>query len=437
MPMKRLIIVITLSALVFAPPSKGSAQVRGTAMGNLVSVISDGPFDAARNPALLALQPADTALAAYVRYRAFDDTDIENKSSLHMDTDEPKTFNAGAVAAYSMKFSGPVLGLAVGEMGRDLLSKRKSGVTYHSGIMEKEEEDTFETNPSLAVALGLPLAGGSSFGVQLITTYGYKRTEKTSDYCDPGYIPPAPYCIARLGKNTGIEKSISARAGFGYSLQTPATQIGLLLTSGTVTLAKNELEYNHVEFDIAAPALHGRDSTPYKAYYTESPRLVFGGYHRLSPRLGFAFEAAYTILNITSRKERDIAVNVLPASNDSVTPLERNYTVTTDDSLQFKGGLEFTARDGLSFTFGAGYDFQKSTRESKIENQMKIRLDMEVIYAMLGAHLALGQGTGISILLSGGRAAIDMSMDLNKSFSIVLDDTVYMLDAAIAVTTRY
>nr|HPI14206.1 hypothetical protein [Spirochaetota bacterium] len=67
----------------------------------------------------------------------------------------------------------------------------------------------------------------------------------------------------------------------------------------------------------------------------------------------------------------------------------------------------------------------------------KIRLDMEVIYAMLGAHLAIGQGTGISILLSGGRAAMDMSMDLNKSFSIVLDDTVYMLDAAIAVTTRY
>ena len=428
--MKRLIIVITLSALVFAPPSKGSAQVRGTSMGNLVTVISDGPFDAARNPALLALQPADTALAAYVRYRAFDDTDIENKSSLHMDIDEPTTFNAGAVAAYSMRLSGSVLGFAVGEMGRDLLSKLKSGVTYHSVIMEKEEEKTLETNPSLAVALGLPLAGGSSFGAQLITTYGYKRTDKTKDYYNPGLI-------ARLGKNTKIEQSISARAGLGYSLQTPATQIGFLLSSGTVTLAKNELEYNHVEFDIAAPALHGRDGTPYKAYYTESPRLVFGGYHRLSPRLGFALEAAYTILNITSRKERDIAVNVLPATNDSVTPLERNYTVTTDDSLQFKGGLEFAARDGLSFTFGAGYDFQKSTRESKIENQMKIRLDMEVIYDMLGAHLALGQGTGISILLSGGRAAMDMSMDLNKSFSIVLDDTVYMLDAAIAVTTRY
>lgn len=432
--MKRLISALVPAILLFAFPSSGNAQVRGTAMGNLVTVVSDGPFDAGRNPALLALQPTDTAAAAYVRYRAIDDTDIENKSSLPINFGEPSTFNAGVVAAFSKKLGGPVLGFAVGEMGGDLVSKRESRVTYYSTYTEKEKEKTFETNPSLAIALGLPISDGSSLGVHLITTYGYKRTAKTKDYYD---TPPPPDPIARLNKNDKTEQSISARAGFGYSLRSSGTQIGFLLRSGTVTLRKQELEYTHVEYDLAVPPISGANSTPYKVYYTESPQFVIGGYHRLSPLVGFALEAAYALSNTSYNRERDLNISVTNGGNDFITPFSRNYTVTTDDSLQFKGGIEFVARDGLSFTFGTGYDYRESSQKSETMNRVSIRSKMEILYATLGAHYALSQATDISVLISGGRVKMDAKLNQESVFSVRMESTEYILDAGLAVSTRY
>ena len=106
--------ILVVALAVSAIPAAGSAQVRGTGMGNLVSVVSDGPFDAARNPALLSMQTTDRSAAAYVRYRALDDTNVDYDSSLLIDVGEPSTINAGGVAAYSMKRSGSVLGFAFG-----------------------------------------------------------------------------------------------------------------------------------------------------------------------------------------------------------------------------------------------------------------------------------------------------------------------------------
>lgn len=430
--MNRLILVLALAIPLIAFPSKGDAQVRGTAMGNLVTVVSDGPFDAGRNPALLALQPTDTAAAAYVRYRAIDDSDSEYKSSLTIDVGEPSTFNTGAVAAYSMKLTGAVLGFAVGEMGGDLLSLQESRVTYYSAYTEKEKEKTFEANPSLAIALGVPLSDGSSLGVHLITTYGYKRTAKTKDYYDNLLNP-----LARLDKNDKTEQSISARAGFGYSLRTSGTQIGFLLRSGTVTLRKQELEYTHVEYDLAAPAISGANSTPHKVYYTESPQFAVGGYHRISPLAGFALEAAYTLANTTYNRERDLSISVSDGGNDFITPLSRNYTITTDDSLQFKGGFEFAPREGLAFTFGTGYEYRESSQESETMNRVSIRSKMEILYATLGAHYALSQATDISVLISGGRVKMDAKLEQESMFSARIDNTVYILDAGVAVITRY
>lgn len=428
--MNRLIPALAIAILLSVFPSKGSAQVRGTAMGNLVTVVSDGPFDAGRNPALLALQPTDTAAGAYVRYRAIDDSDSEYKSSLTIDVGEPSTFNTGAVAAYSMKLTGAVLGFAVGEMGGDLVSLRESRVTYYSAYTEKEKEKTFETNPSLVTALAFPVDDTSALGMQLIVTGGYKRTDKTKDY----YMGIPRIATFEIRK---IEESLTASAGFGYSLRKNDTQVGFLLRSGNVTLRRQSLDYDHKDIDSGIyPS--GSDSTPYKAYYTEAPRFIAGGYHRLSSNFGFAFEASYMLSNTTYNRERDASVSVeIAPTPDFVISFARNYTITTDDSLQFKGGFEFAPREGLAFTFGTGYEYRESFQESETMNRVSIRSKMEILYATLGAHYALSQTTDFSILLSGGRVKMDAKLDQESVFSARIDNTVYILDAGVAVITRY
>ncbi|HSV96681.1 MAG TPA: hypothetical protein VLM75_07085 [Spirochaetota bacterium] len=427
--MNRPILALPLVLFLVAFPSAGSAQVRGTAMGNLVTVISDGPFDTARNPALLALQPADHAAAAFVRYRAVDDSDIDYNSSLPISVGEPSTFNAGGVVSYSMKLSGSVLGFVFGEMAGDLVSYRESRNTFYAITEEIEKEKIFEVNPSLAVALALPLTDGSSIGFQLITAVGYKRADKTKDYLS-GPI------IASLDTQK-TDQSLSARAGFGYSLRTPKTQAGFLLRSGTITLRKQELEYNHVEYDLAAPEISGSNSTPYKAYYTESPQFVVGGYHRLSPLVGFALEAAYMLSNTSYNRERDLTTSVLDGGSDSITPFSRNFTITTDASMQFKGGIEFNVMEGLAFTFGTGYDYRESSQESETIGRVSIRSKMEILYATLGAHYSLNQATGISVLVSGGRLKMDAKLEQESLYSIDIDSTIMIVDAGIAITTRY
>ncbi len=428
--MNHLKITLVIALVLCVLPSAGNAQVRGTGMGNLVTVISDGPFDAGRNPALLALQPSDSAIAAYLRYRSMEDTDTDYNASLTIDVGEPSTVNAGGVAAYSKKLGGAVLGFAIGEMGEDLFSLRETKTTYVSTFEEKEKEKIFEANPSLALALALPLSEGSFIGVQLITGFGYKTTDKTKDYIS-GTL------IARLEKNLKTEQSISARAGFGYSLRTPETQVGFLLRSGTVSLRKQELEYNHVEYDLAAPEISGANSTPYKAYYTESPQFVVGGYHRLSPLVGFALEAAYTLSNTSYSRERDLNISVSNGGNDFITPFSRNYTITTDASMQFKGGVEFNVREGLAFTFGTGYDYRESSQESETTGHVSIRSKMEILYATLGAHYSLNQATGVSVLVSGGRVKMDAKLEQESLYSADIESTVLIIDAGVAVITRY
>ncbi len=428
--MNHLKITLFIALVLCALPPAGYAQVRGTGMGNLVTVISDGPFDAGRNPALLALQPSDSAIAAYLRYRSMEDTDTDYKASLTIDVGEPSTVNAGGVAAYSKKLGGAVLGFAIGEMGEDLFSLRETKTTYFSTFEEKEKEKIFEANPSLALALALPLDNGASIGFQLIVTGGYKHTDKTKDYWN-GAVK-----IATLDTRKK-EESLSARAGFGYSIRKNNTQAGFLLRSGDVTLRHQSLDYDHKDLDSGYyPS--GEDRTPYKVYYTKAPQFAIGGYHRLSPLIGIALEALYTLPNTTYNRERDTStsVNIAP-TNDSITPFSRNYTITTDASMQFKGGVEFNVREGLAFTFGTGYDYRESSQESETTGHVSIRSKMEILYATLGAHYSLNQATGVSVLVSGGRVKMDAKLEQESLYSADIESTVLIIDAGVAVITRY
>ncbi|MCU0845362.1 MAG: hypothetical protein MUC76_10595 [Spirochaetes bacterium] len=258
--------ILVVALAVSAIPAAGSAQVRGTGMGNL-----------ARNPALLSMQTTDRSAAAYVRYRALDDTNVDYESSLPIDVGQPSTVNAGGVIAYSIKRSGSVLGFAFGEMGDDLVSLRESKATYSPSYIEKENEKIFETYPSIAAALALPLTDGSSIGFQVIVTTGYKRTDKTKDYFN--IITP----IASLDTQK-TDQSISASAGFGYLLRTQNTQAGFLLRSGTASLKRQTFEYDHQDIDTPIASRSGSDSTPAKIYYSESPQFTVGGCASLKGR---------------------------------------------------------------------------------------------------------------------------------------------------------
>ncbi len=179
--MNHLKITLVIALVLCVLPSAGNAQVRGTGMGNLVTVISDGPFDAGRNPALLALQPSDSAIAAYLRYRSMEDTDTDYNASLTIDVGEPSTVNAGGVAAYSKKLGGAVLGFAIGEMGETCFPSGKRRPRTSPPLRRRKRKRY--SRPPFPRARARPAAlGGSFIGVQLITGFGYKTTDKTKDY---------------------------------------------------------------------------------------------------------------------------------------------------------------------------------------------------------------------------------------------------------------
>ncbi len=162
-----------------------------------------------------------------------------------------------------------------------------------------------------------------------------------------------------------------------------------------------------------------------------------GGYHRLFPELAFAIEAAYTLPGVSYGKERDLNINVTNGVNDILLPVSRNYTITTDAALLFKGGIEYTPREGLAFTLGGGYDYRKISNESQTSGHRSIRSTIELWYAMLGAHYALTADTGISLLVTSGYVRSEAEFDLENLYSLRLDSTVFIFDTGIAVSTRY
>ncbi len=424
-------------------PGQAGAQIKGSSMGGLNAVVSDGPFDASRNPALLFFQKETGTVGAFVRYRAYDDTDITFRNAPgQVDESIDTTLVGGGGIAYSSRLGSTVLGFSFGDAGGDFYnsSTSKSSLLLSSGtVIQRDDMDNREINPTLALSLALAVSDHSSIGFQILTGYSQNDSFTSRDI----------FYISSLSEKLKIDhttRSIEFTAGFGYLYATPDSQVGLLIRSGTGMLQQQQMDLRYT--DIADGATDGLGSgslitdnsfkrtrlTPFQWIYPNGMNITLGGYKRLSPLLAFALESVYVISNSYSSEDFKLQDDI---ANDSYTVKNITSNTTTSDSMTFKGGVEVNLSQSLLVTAGLGYGYFRSVSGSKDEStSTTTRSEYDLYYATLGCHYSLSRSSVISLITNA--AKITSKADLKQSsFSLSLKQDLFFLDAGLAVTTAF
>ena len=133
--MKTLKTCVTAAVILLASLGSAFAQFKGSSMGMLTSIVSDGSYDTSRNPALLVLQPAEPTCSLLLRYRTLDDYkySIDNAPA-DIELGEPSTTVMSGNASCSFKAGGGRLGFAVGDAGKDLYSMSKQDTSFSNPV---------------------------------------------------------------------------------------------------------------------------------------------------------------------------------------------------------------------------------------------------------------------------------------------------------------
>jgi len=394
----RVYLIISLSVIAFFYNYNLSfAGGKASSMGGLVAVVSDGPFDASRNPALLSLQKNKNAVGIFFSYKphfaryssAQADTSIYGSgvSNYNIDLDvyakngKPDIYGINGHLAYSTKIMGSFIGFAITNIEADQYSiyKRIDKTTFLMTVTElstsyTSNEENYERtieknkniNPCFVTAAGFNITNKSSVGLQFIL--GYSKKEEESIITARNVSNSYEYYEETTTRED--TNAISIEAGLGYLYKENDTQVGLLIRSGEITRKKKELEVGYKAYHIQTPPsftfLPSRSSAFSSiGRYTKGATLAAGGYRRINNFFAIAFEGEFRFENVYN--DRDIELiepdngdyfyYSYPYPSSPITCSQRSK-----NSIFIKGGAEFTPVSMLAFTLGAGYTFYHSER---------------------------------------------------------------------------
>lgn len=341
------------------------ARGKGSSMGNIRSVASDGPFDAARNPALLPLL-AENSAGAYFSYKYF--SGIETDSSQNISINNPgiasiETTNYSASdpditgmsghVACTFAFDNTSIGFAATESGKDQYStiKNKSytelsgtlGGTTPVTLNIKSESETEEINPAFAASLGFRLSNENLIGFQIIITTLNKVEKSKSDLITAGYNESKQEIIKK-------DRGISAEIGLGYLKKTDNTQIGLLIESGNFSWIKKNADYNYYKNDyVTSSEYTGKSSRSIDGEHTTGINLTAGGFSRINSFIALAFEASLRMADVFTDKDMQLNTDIDPPVFE-----KKSNTITIKNTYSIGGGVEINPVNDLAFMLGIG-----------------------------------------------------------------------------------
>ena len=442
--MKTLKTCVTAAVILLASLGSAFAQFKGSSMGMLTSIVSDGSYDTSRNPALLVLQPAEPTCSLLLRYRTLDDYkySIDNAPA-DIELGEPSTTVMSGNASCSFKAGGGRLGFAVGDAGKDLYSMSKQDTSFSNpvapGVIQDESAKTTEMNPVLTSALGWQLTNESSVGIQLFTGYSQKVIDSTRELVVSGLVSE------KIDTERTIQ-DIGAALGIGYLHHSRDYQVGVLLRSGPVILQREQMEmkYSDIRDPSSVPPGIGMDgfnnstdstrSTPLRFMYAEGMSITAGGYKRLSQSLAFGLESAYTIGN--SHTDEDLVLVDDPGM-DYYDLQKITLSMHSKDTIALRGGVDITLAPPLSLTGGGGYEYRRlSSGSDDDDSHSRSKSTLNLYYATLGIHYLLNGRTALSLVAVGVKLSGDGKLE-EESFSLGLDQDVYLLDMAFGVSTTF
>lgn len=402
--------------------SEAFPRGRGTAMGDLRSVVSTGPFDTVRNPALLISQTAENAFGFFCSYSAYfpvDDSfnnvlNTENKAtSTYLDfeceTDQEKQDITGMSAqmANSTRIGDVVLGFALTDVDNSQLTLSEKEVSSYNvavdsfsnfvEIKRSETSKTTEINPGFATALAGSISDTSSIGMQVLVKYYGKEEEReiTEKHVVNSITEQSVY-----EKREHEIRKISAELGFGYLYSKDDIQAGLLVRTGDYSWIEKSLKIQIHTESIATPPPDADASGKgrIKGAYTSGPGITAGGYTRINRYFGLALESSFRFDNVYTDKDLDYK-----ADTDEF--IEREFITEMRNAVSFRAGIEYNPMDGLAFMWGTGYStgtFCSYSREysTDMENYSFVENRQQFYYATLGADYAVSQMTSLNFLIA-------------------------------------
>ncbi len=356
---------ITQLIIIFSFSSSLFALGRGIAMGGMTSVVSDGPFDAAKNPALLTVMKDEHSFGISGKYLAYTRTLITFDAQLsgvdpEVDIAKQDRSTMSALLAYSVRIGKPVIGFAIvdEDNGHFYSSSSETEITAilpgPSTYNTISKEETEGNQPVFITSIGYRVSESSSVGLQLSLKYhgrNIKSKERTSvDSVDMAFV----------------EKDITVRtysysAAAGYLYRDRDTQLGFVFKMGQFSWSNQDFRYRFDDLNIAiteaAPVDNSsKDSDSYSSSgkYTEGMGFIAGGYQRLNSLFAISLEGEFKIGNsfrMTSLELYDDS----STDNEIYAIVESRSSFVSNNSVLVRGGLEINPFTDMSFMFGGGY----------------------------------------------------------------------------------
>jgi hypothetical protein len=449
-----------LCAIFVLSAANSFALGKAASMGNLQTVVPSGPFDTARNPALLATQTSANSTGLFCSYIMhfpeensvssnghYEDTIPTTYSwSSDIKTDDPKISGMSVNIANSTKLANSAIGFAFTNNGNDQYSieeRKISSVTTsnpnsYRDIRSNEKSKKTELNPGFTTSVGFNMSKTSSIGFQILAKYS-DSTEK-KEYYENRTLPNPPY--EKNEKQTREINALSGELGFGYLLSADNTEIGLLIRSGDFSWIKKKLSAKTNR--IVAPLLGNfstEGDTSLNGKHTSGPSITAGGYRRFNSVFAMALESKFTIQNTFTSKELDLDDDPF---NVTKVKIKKN-TQTTKQSVLFNGGIELDLSKSLSFTSGLGYSEISTETSSEIVNGSQRQGNtMQYLFLTIGLDYILSPNVSMSIIalilpykLNGYLYNEVETSSMRQEFYYEMESKGYYLHTGLGVTMSF
>jgi len=385
LPMKKVLLVICiLSFSVHA-----SAQIHGTAMGGISTVISEGAIDTTRNPALLGTVSAATASLYLMGNTYYNEdsnpefyTSIINISSIKQSNDYYYAFSI--FAGYAKPAANGTIGYSLSSKDNFYLRRKDTQKIYGTtppplslSFEQSETTTTNEINPTLSIAYGWKLADNNYTGIQLAITpfYSSKKTDNKTSI-------PTEYSYTKL------EYGIILQPSLGFLLTSNESQVGLRFIPSTLKCVKKK-----TEADFSATDLSYSDKWDVQQF--EGPQIVAGGYTKILPQTGIAIEFGLVLPSSYTNTDINVTDNPLPAINHT------SVTIHNDPTINAKAGIQYSFTEKFECMAGASlFHIINTAGSSKSYGRGKFNL----VLVTFGSNYSLSPAVILStiILLTKG-----------------------------------
>lgn len=412
--------------MALAPGKDLFAQGMASAMGEISTVVLDGPFDTVRNPALLAQEERTGALGFTIIYQSYDSyrttPDAEFKSTFFTLIDrefivyDPDTLLVIGGAAFYSRGDRFAFGMSLSHSYNNEESESFLRMTLFPGPTTNRitnESSKRERETQMNMNFAYLVASGLSLGFQ----YQFKYKTEYSNEESSSYVGTVLDTVEKKEEDT---KTYTSTLNIGAFYRTSSLQLGALVTAGDYAFKRTSyanIKYNPpptIDYDIA-------DVTSLEGMYNGAPGLVLGCLYSLTGSFAIAAEAGF-------RVPLEYGETVLyPSSSgyedtDVTTKNHFGYLFSLGIQYRIDANLKL-ACGGLMRIFSTDSSSESANRTSEQEinyqlYSMRFGLEKKVFdsgYIVLFTSLDYGRFAISSSEVQSGLGALTMKFDLSRN----------------------